>query len=131
MAQAQHRSYSEQIRKQAAAILTKGVGHRALAAQLAIPEATARQWARAFAVGGEEAVLNGGMRHRTYDYDLKLAVVKDHLERGKTVRQVMVEYGVPSESSVKLWCRTYRAKGAAGLVEKPRGRKPSGGASSD
>lgn len=131
MAQAQHRSYGEQIRKQAAAILTKGVGHRALAAQLAIPEATARQWARAFAVGGEEAVLNGGVRHRTYDYDLKLAVVKDHLERGKTVRQVMVEYGVPSESSVKSWCRTYRAKGAAGLVEKPRGRKPSGGASSD
>ena len=127
MARMHHRSYSEQIRRQAAAILAKGVGHRALAAQLAIPEATARQWARAFAVGGEDAILNGGSRHRTYDYDLKLAAVKDHLERGKTVRQVMVEYGVPSESSVKSWCRIYRAKGAAGLVYKPRGRKPSGG----
>ena len=45
---------------------------RALAAQLAIPEATARQWARAFAVGGEDAILNGGSRHRTYDYDSSL-----------------------------------------------------------
>ena len=67
MARMHHRSYSEQIRRQAAAILAKGVGHRALAAQLAIPEDTARQWARAFAVGGEDAILNGGSRHRTYD----------------------------------------------------------------
>ena len=124
MAQGKRVVYSAKVRKQAAELLKEGVGHRSLAARLKIPEATARQWSRAFAVGGEEAVLNAGSRHRVYDYDTKLAVVKDRLERGKTVRQVMIEYGVPSESSVKSWCRLYRANGAEALVDRPRGRKP-------
>lgn len=124
MAQGKRVVYSAKVRKQAAELLREGVGHRSLAARLKIPEATARQWSRAYAVGGEEAVLNAGSRHRVYDYDTKLAVVKDRLERGKTVRQVMIEYGVPSESSVKSWCRLYRANGAEALVDRPRGRKP-------
>lgn len=124
MAQGKRVVYSAKVRKQAAELLKEGVGHRSLAARLKIPEATARQWSRAYAVGGEEAVLNAGSRHRVYDYDTKLAVVKDRLERGKTVRQVMIEYGVPSESSVKSWCRLYRANGAEALVDRPRGRKP-------
>lgn len=124
MAQGKRVVYSAKVRKQAAELLKEGVGHRSLAARLKIPEATARQWSRAYAVGGEEAVLNAGSRHRVYDYDTKLAVVKDRLERGKTVRQVMIEYGVPSESSVKSWCRLYRANGAETLVDRPRGRKP-------
>lgn len=124
MAQGKRVVYSAKVRKQAAELLKEGVGHRSLAARLKIPEATARQWSRAYAVGGEEAVLNAGSRHRVYDYDTKLAVVKDRLERGKTIRQVMIEYGVPSESSVKSWCRLYRANGAEALVDRPRGRKP-------
>ena len=124
MAQGKRVVYSAKVRKQAAELLKEGVGHRSLAARLKIPEATARQWSRAYAVGGEEAVLNAGSRHRVYDYDTKLAVVKDRLERGKTVRQVMIEYGVPSESSVKSWCRLYRTNGAEALIDRPRGRKP-------
>lgn len=95
-----------------------------MAGKLGIPEATARQWARTFAVGGEEAVLNAGSSHHVYSYDLKLAVVKDRLENGMTVREVMVKHKVPSESSVKAWCRQYRDGGEAALVDKPRGRKP-------
>ena len=124
MAQTKRAHYSERVRKQAVKLLAEGMGHRALAAKLKIPEATARQWSRAFAGGGEEAVLTAGARHRVYDYEVKLAVAKDRVERGKTVREVMVEYGVPSESSVKAWCRLYRAHGAEALVDKPRGRKP-------
>ena len=116
--------YDESIRKQAVEVLSQGAGHRTLAAKLGIPEATARQWARAYAVGGEEAVLNAGARHRVYDYETKLAVARDRVERGKTVREVMIEYGIPSESSVKAWCRRYREHGAAALIDKPRGRKP-------
>lgn len=115
--------YGAKIRKRAAAILAGGAGHRALAAQLKIPEATARQWSRAYAVGGEEAVLNAGSRHRTYPLELKIAVAQDRVDRGKTTREVMVAYGVPSESSVKSWCRQYRAKGIEGLIGKQRGRK--------
>ena len=124
MAEMKRGLYSAKVRKQAVKLLSEGAGHRSLAAKLNIPEATARQWSRAFAVGGEAAVLNAGAHHRVYDYDVKLAVAKARVEHGKTVREVMVEYGVPSESSVKAWCRLYRAHGAEALVDKPRGRKP-------
>ena len=124
MAEEKRRAYGEDIRKQAVQILSEGVGHRALAARLGIPEATARQWARTYAVGGADAVISAGTRHRVYPYELKLAVVKDRLENGLTVREAMIKHGVPSESSVKSWCRLYRDGGPDALIDKPRGRKP-------
>ena len=41
-------------------------------------------------------------------HDVKLAVVKDRLENGLTVREAMIKHKIPSESSVKAWCRQYR-----------------------
>ena len=79
------RTHAPEVRQRAVEILQEGVGHRALAAELGIPQATARQWARAYAVGGADAVLNAGSHHRTYSYGVKLAVVKDRLENGLTV----------------------------------------------
>lgn len=118
--------YDADVRRRAAKILSTGVGHRALSTALDIPEATARQWARAYAVGGAAAVTNAGATHRVYPYELKLSVVRDRMENGLSVREVMVKYGVPSESSVKTWCRQYRESGAEALIDKPRGRKPKG-----
>lgn len=118
------RAYDAKVRRQAVRILAGGAGHRALASKLGIPEATARQWARSYAVGGTAAVMNAGSKHRVYPYELKLSAVKDRLENGMTVREVMVKHGIPSESSVKTWCRLYRTEGAAALVNKPRGVKP-------
>lgn len=117
-------TYDARIRKQAVKILATGAGHRLLATKLGIPEATARQWARAYAVGGQSAVLNAGSKHRVYPYELKLSVVLDRLENGLSVREVMIKHGVPSESSVKTWCRQYRESGPEALIDKPRGRKP-------
>lgn len=94
------RTHAPEVRQRAVEILQEGVGHRALAAKLGIPQATARQWARAYAVGGADAVLNAGARHHTYSYDVKLAVVKDRLENGLTVREAMIKHKIPSESSV-------------------------------
>lgn len=118
------RTHAPEVRQRAVEILQEGVGHRALAAELGIPQATARQWARAYAVGGADAVLNAGSHHHTYSYDVKLAVVKDRLENGLTVREAMIKHKIPSESSVKAWCRQYRESGESALVDKPRGRKP-------
>ncbi|MFR3877723.1 MAG: helix-turn-helix domain-containing protein [Collinsella sp.] len=59
-------------------------------------------------MGGADAVLNAGSHHHTYSYDVKLAVVKDRLENGLTVREAMIKHKIPSESSVKAWCRQYR-----------------------
>ena len=117
-------TYDAEMRRRAVKVLSTGVGHRALATALGVPEATARQWARAYAVGGASAVMNAGATHRVYPYALKLSVVKDRIEGGLSVREVMVKYGVPSESSVKTWCRQYRDNGPEALVDKPRGRKP-------
>ena len=105
------RTHAPEVRQRAVETLQEGVGHRALAAKLGIPQATARQWARAYAVGGADAVLNAGARHHTYSFDVKLAVVKDRLENGLTVREAMIKHGIPSESSVKAWCRQYRESG--------------------
>ena len=91
-----------EVRQRAVEILQEGVGHRALAAELGIPQATARQWARAYAVGGADAVLNAGSHHHTYSYDVKLAVVKDRLENGLTVREAMIKHKIPSESRSRL-----------------------------
>ena len=110
------RTHAPEVRQRAVEILQEGVGHRALAAELGIPQATARQWARAYAVAGSH--------HHTYSYDVKLAVVKDRLENGLTVREAMIKHKIPSESSVKAWCRQYRESGESALVDKPRGRKP-------
>lgn len=118
--------YDAKIRRRAAKVLAGGAGHRALANEVGIPEATARQWARAYAVGGQPAVMNAGTKHRVYPYELKLSVVIDRIENGMSVREVMIKHGVPSESSVKSWCRLYRAHGPEALVNKPRGRKPKG-----
>lgn len=118
------RTHAPEVRQRAVEILQEGVGHRALAAELGIPQATVRQWARAYAVGGSDAVLNAGSHHHTYSYEVKLAVVKDRLENGLTVREAMIKHKIPSESSVKAWCRQYRESGEAALVDKPRGRKP-------
>lgn len=96
------RTHAPEVRQRAVEILQEGVGHRALAAELGIPQATARQWARAYAVGGADAVLNAGSHHHTYSYDVKLAVVKDRLENGLTVREAMIKHKIPSESSVRL-----------------------------
>lgn len=111
------RTHAPEVRQRAVEILQEGVGHRALAAELGIPQATARQWARAYAVGGADAVLNAGSHHHTYSYDVKLAVVKDRLENGLTVREAMIKHKIPSESSVKAWCRQYRESGESALVD--------------
>ena len=118
------RAYDAKVRRQAVRVLASGAGHRALASKLGIPEATARQWARSYAVGGAAAVMNAGAMHRVYPYELKLSAVQERLERGMTVREVMVKHGIPSESSIKTWCRQYREHGAGALVNKPRGVKP-------
>lgn len=116
--------YDDKVRRQAVNILKTGAGHRMLASKLGIPEATARQWARAYAVGGAEAVMNAGRTHRVYPYELKLAAVQDRVDNGLTVREVMVKYGIPSESSIKTWTRQYKKYGPDALVSKPRGARP-------
>ena len=84
------RAYDAKVRRQAVKVLATGAGHRALASKLGIPDATARQWARSYAAGGKVAVMNAGATHRVYPFELKLSAVKDRLENGMSVREVMI-----------------------------------------
>lgn len=127
MARPKGSGYADAQRRAAAGLFAEGHGYRTVARELAVPEVTARAWARTFAVGGEEALLARGARRASFDLEVKVAAARDHVDRGKTLREVMVAYGVPSESTVRLWCRKYRAGGAEALVERPRGPRPRGG----
>ena len=51
------RTHAPEVRQRAVEILQEGVGHRALAAKLGIPQATARQWARAYAACSARAPI--------------------------------------------------------------------------
>ena len=69
--------------------------------------------------------MSEATRTRTHAPEVRQrAVVKDRLENGLTVREAMIKHRIPSESSVKAWCRQYRESGESALVDKPRGRKP-------
>lgn len=126
MALARGSRYDDDVRRRAVELFADGAGRRIVARELGIPEATARQWAHAFAVDGEQGVLNAGATRASYDLETKLDAVRDHLDRGKSIREVMVKYHIASESSIKLWCRAYRREGAEGLEPKRRGRPPKG-----
>lgn len=126
MALARGARYDDDVRRRAVELFAGGAGRRIVARELGIPEATARQWAHAFAVDGEQGVLNAGATRASYDLETKLDAVRDHLDRGKSIREVMVKYHIASESSIKLWCRAYRREGAEGLEPKRRGRPPKG-----
>lgn len=126
MALARGARYDDDVRRRAVELFADGAGRRIVARELGIPEATARQWAHAFAVDGEQGVLNAGTTRASYDLETKLDAVRDHLDRGKSIREVMVKYHIASESSIKLWCRAYRREGAEGLEPKRRGRPPKG-----
>ena len=56
--------------------------------------------------------------------ELDETLYRETLENGLTVREAMIKHKIPSESSVKAWCRQYRESGESALVDKPRGRKP-------
>ena len=74
------RTHAPEIRQRAVEILQEGVGHRALAAELGIPQATARQWARAYAVGGADAVLTGLVSSKSIDVISALDASRDSIQ---------------------------------------------------
>lgn len=57
-----------------------------------------------------------------YSFKTKLATVKAHLEEGLTITEVLVKYGVKSETQISNWCARYRLLGEQGLMSSKRGR---------
>ena len=46
------------------------------------------------------------------------------MDDGRTLQDVMADYGIASRAPVQEWCRRYREGGAEALRAKPKGRPP-------
>ena len=82
-------------------LIRGGAGRRSLARRLGVPVSTAGKWVLSYRFGGEAALMGEREGNRRYDYETKLAAVRDHVER---------------------WCREYRSGGPDALRPKPKGR---------
>ncbi len=60
--------------------------------------------------------------NRRYDYETKLAAVRDHVEHGLTKAEVMEKYGIAGPAPLERWCRETGPAARTRCVRKPKGR---------
>ncbi len=114
--------YDVGFRQATVELIEGGYGWRTVARRLEIPADTAREWIHTYRACGREAFLSMGSRHRSYDYETKLAAVLDHVEGGMTKQEVMQRHGIASETALKGWVKRYREGGPEALRPRPKGR---------
>lgn len=88
MREDRRRRYDDGFRREALELIKSGAGKDALARRLAIPVYTARNWIGLYRSNGEEAVM-GGVGSRRYDWEMKVAAARDHVENGLTKTEAM------------------------------------------
>lgn len=103
-------------------LIRQGIGAKALARRVCMPRQTAEKWVLLYRIGGEAALMEERGGNREYDYETKLAAVRDRVEHGMTKAEVMARYGIASIAALERWCRDYRAGGPDVLRPKPKGR---------
>jgi len=59
---------------------------------------------------------------RDYPQEIKEKAVRMHLEEGKTHREIMIQLGINSKYTIKLWCRQHRNLVNLGVQPKPKGK---------
>lgn len=115
-------NYFEETRSEAAKQFAQGFGYHVVARLLSLPVGTARIW--------HDSYLQGRLLHsdavrenKIYPQDLKLAAVEKFLA-GTSKAEIILEFGITTRAIFNRWVSAYRKDGPAGLVAKPRGRKP-------
>lgn len=103
-------------------LIRGGAGRRSLARRLGVPVSTAGKWVLSYRFGGEAALMGEREGNRRYDYETKLAAVRDHVEHGLTKAEVMEKYRIAGPAPLERWCREYRSGGPDALRPKPKGR---------
>lgn len=109
-------------RQMAVDLFSQGAGSKGVAAELGLPEKTARHWLYTYRALGKEALFV--TTHKKYSHELKVAAARDVVENGMTKLDTMAKYGIASLSPLESWCRAYREGGPEALLPKPKGRKP-------
>ena len=87
-----------------------------------MPGDTVKQWIMTYRAVGMDGLSNMGSKKKTYDYETKLAAVRDHVEHGLTKAEVMEKYRIAGPAPLERWCREYRSGGPDALRPKPKGR---------
>lgn len=60
-------------------------------------------------------------KNRRYSPELKLQIINEVLINHRSVNSTAIEYGLPTESMLRNWIRSYKANGYV-IIEKKRGR---------
>jgi transposase len=115
-------NYSEETRIEVARLFALGHGAKAVATYLGLSPTTMRNWEDAYRQGD---LLNSGFvrENKFYPEQLKVAAVEKFLA-GTPKSQIILEFEISTRAIFDKWVAAYRKDGPAGLVAKPRGRKP-------
>lgn len=89
MCRDRRRHYDDGFMRVVADLIRGGAGRRSLARRLGVPVSTAGKWVLSYRFGGEAALMGEREGNRRYDYETKLAAVRDHVEHGLTKAEVM------------------------------------------
>lgn len=122
MCRDRRRHYDDGFMRVVADLIRGGAGRRSLARRLGVPVSTAGKWVLSYRFGGEAALMGEREGNRRYDYETKLAAVRDHVEHGLTKAEVMEKYRIAGPAPLERWCREYRSGGPDALRPKPKGR---------
>jgi transposase-like protein len=119
--------YDEATRRRAAALFEEGMGYKAAAGLLGIPQETVRKWMDVYRSVGIEVLAMMGKKHTAYSFETKLAAVRAVVDEGMTMPEAMAKFGIASPSSFKKWLKAYREEGPEALRPKPKGRPRGSG----
>ena len=108
MCRDRRRHYDDGFMRVVADLIRGGAGRRSLARRLGVPVSTVGKWVLSYRFGGEAALMGEREGNRRYDYETKLAAVRDHVEHGLTKAEVMEKYRIAGPAPLERWCREYR-----------------------
>ena len=116
-------AHSEETRMEVAKLFENGHSYQAVATYLGLPLGTVRGWQDSHRQGH---LLNFDLvrENKRYSQQLKVAAVEKFLA-GTPKPDILLEFGISTRALFNSWVLAYRKDGPAGLVPKPRGRKPS------
>lgn len=115
--------FTTETRIEAAKLFDAGFGVSMVATHLDMSAGTLRDWRDLHRQG---ALLGLGVMSglKSYSADLKVAAVEMFLS-GVAKSDVLLEFGISSRGLFNRWVIAYRKDGPAGLVAKPKGRRPA------
>ena len=91
-----------------------------LCERFSIDHQTFHRWKMKFEAGGREG-LQEATSCKSYSKKLKLAAVKDYIQRNYSQMEVLAKYGISSTSVLKRWAKKYTShrRNLSELLKKP------------